>query len=244
MRRLAALLALAASSASVTHARAQEAACEASPAEQAGNRDGSTLSLRTECPAGATRRYIVELRCADGRQCDTLEIEQDIEESPTGHASLVDIDGDGMHEVEVRGMCGAGPNCEGDLYRIDRDGRTLYHFFSGGYADVRIIDGHIVESGRASCCSWEHHAWPLDEDGRLHGDGPMALMVTIGADFASERDDAPPRCTFSRPSGDNRQVVAPPGAAWLSLCEVYGDDYHLVTPEEARAADAAAAQEQ
>ena len=31
----------------------------------------------------------------------------------------------------------------------------------------------------------------------------------------------------------------PPSPEWLQLCEVYGD-YHLTTPEEAQAAEAAA----
>jgi hypothetical protein len=33
--------------------------------------------------------------------------------------------------------------------------------------------------------------------------------------------------------------MRPPGREWLQLCEVYGD-YRLTTPEQARAAEAAA----
>lgn len=69
----------------------------------------------------------------------------------------------------------------------------------------------------------------------------MDWMITVGADAAAE-DDAhtETRCTFSRRSGDNWRVAVPPGPQWLALCEVHGDAYHLVTPEEAQAAEAAA----
>ena len=59
------------------------------------------------------------LTCDAGRICDRLQVEQEAASNRMGHADLVDLDQDGMHEVEVRGMCGAGPNCEGDVYRID-----------------------------------------------------------------------------------------------------------------------------
>ena len=67
----------------------------------------------------------------------------------------------------------------------------------------------------------------------------MDFMVEIGADLDSEQENAPARCTFSRTVDGARQVMRPPGREWLQLCEVYGD-YHLTTPEEARAAEAAA----
>lgn len=212
--------------------------------------DGSRLRLTVRCVAAGEdgadpmpRFTVAYAASGSDRFQRRLALDADAMEEPLRDVGFVDIDGDGFSEVEARGMCGAGPNCLGDLYRLDPATGELHHFFSGGYADLRVIDGHLVESGRASCCAWEHHAWPMDGPPRLRDYDNMALMITIGADMASDQDDAPARCTFSRRNGDNWQVVAPPGAAWLPLCEVYGDDYHLVTPEEARAADAAAAQE-
>nr|WP_295377828.1 hypothetical protein [Pseudoxanthomonas sp.] len=212
--------------------------------------DGSRLRLSVRCDAAdasdtapSPRFEVAVAAPGDSRFQPALALGADAMEEPLRGVDLVDIDRDGFFEVETRGMCGAGPNCLGDLYRQDPASGKFFHFFSGGYADLRVVDGHLVESGRASCCAWEHHAWPMGGPPRLRDYDNMALMITIGADMASDQDDAPARCTFSRRNGDNWQVVAPPGAAWLALCEVYGDDYHLVTPEEARAAEAASAQE-
>ncbi|MGS1080197.1 hypothetical protein [Pseudoxanthomonas beigongshangi] len=211
--------------------------------------DGSRLRLAVRCDAAGAdgtvspARYEVAIAAAGGSRFQpALMLGTDAMEEPLRDVDLVDIDQDGFFEVEARGMCGAGPNCLGDLYRQDPATGKLFHFFSGGYADLRVVDDHLIESGRASCCAWEHHAWPLGGPPRLRDYDNMALMITIGADIASEDEDAPARCTFRRGNGDNLQVVAPPNAAWLALCEVYGDGYHLVTPEEARA-DAATAQE-
>lgn len=224
---------------------------ECQPREQVVTQaDGSRLRLAVRCDAAGAdgtvspARYEVAIAAPGGSRFQpALTLGTDAMEEPLRDVDLVDIDQDGFFEVETRGMCGAGPNCLGDLYRRDPATGKLFHFFSGGYADLRVVDGHLVESGRASCCAWEYHAWPLGGPPRLRDYDNMTLMITIGADIASEDEDAPARCTFSQRNGDNWQVVAPPGAAWLALCEAYGDGYHLVTPEEARAAEAAAAQE-
>ncbi|MGX5730708.1 hypothetical protein ACWKWK_09250 [Pseudoxanthomonas beigongshangi] len=235
----------------IAPAFAEEDAADCQPREQVVvQADGSRLRLAVRCAdtggeedRSPSRFEVAYAASGSERFQRRLVLQADAMEEPLRDVGFVDIDGDGFSEIEARGMCGAGPNCLGDLYRLDPATGELHHFFSGGYADLRVIDGHLVESGRASCCAWESHAWPLDGPPRLRDYDNMALMITIGADMASDRDDAPARCTFSRRNGDNWQVVAPPGAAWLALCEVYGDDYHLVTPEEARAADAASAQE-
>ena len=211
---------------------AQDALCEPGDPARVENRDGSTLSLRAECSASATRRYVAELTCADGLVCDRLQVEQDVTETPMGHAGLVDLDGDGMHEVEVRGMCGAGPNCEGDVYRIDPATRTLHHFFSGGYYELQVIDGWLVESGRSSCCSWEFHLWRLDTPraGPLDYDS-MDLMAQVDAGGDDDGNVTSVQCTFTRQSGDNRAVVAPPSPALEAICRHYGEPYDLTSPD-------------
>ena len=42
---------------------AQEAVCEPVEPARVENRDGSVLTVRTECPSPALRRHIVELAC-------------------------------------------------------------------------------------------------------------------------------------------------------------------------------------
>ncbi|MDR6842952.1 hypothetical protein [Pseudoxanthomonas sacheonensis] len=211
--------------------------CEPVAEQMATNADQSTLSVATVCDKEGIRSYRMRAGTKDGR-IDQKTVEVETEYTTMGSASLVDIDGDGYHEVEVRGMCGAGPNCEGQLYRIDRSSGKLELFFSGGYSDLSVIDGYLVEAGRASCCSWEYHAYRLHgSTGTLDYDN-MDFMVEVGADLDSEEENAPARCTFSRSIEGARQVMRPPGREWLQLCELYGD-YRLTTPEEASAAEAA-----
>lgn len=211
---------------------AQDAVCEPADPVRVENRDGSTLSLQTECPSPETRRYVAVLTCEAGRVCDRREIEQDVTETPMGHADLVDIDRDGLHEVEVRGMCGAGPNCDGDLYRIDPATRTLVHFFTGGYYELQVMDGWLVEAGRSSCCSWEFHLWKLDAPRTL----PLQydnrdLIAVVGASGDEDGRVTGVVCTFTRQSGDNPQVVAPPSRALETICEHYGEPYDLTPPD-------------
>lgn len=210
----------------------QAQACEPVKSESARNRDGSVLSVHTECASEATRLFVIELKNVDGNPGDRLQIEQPVDESPTGGASLRDLAGDGTHVVEVRGSCGAGPNCAGDLYAVSADGRSLTHFFSGGYADLSVRDGWLVESGRASCCSWEFHLWKLDtaHDLPLQYDN-MDLMAQVGMLFGDGGDEDRFDCRFSRPGGDSARVVAPPSAALEALCTVYGEDYVLAPPD-------------
>ena len=207
------------------------ASCEPTPQQSAKNADGSTLRLRTECPRDGIRVHVIELGCPGGGACDRLEIEQDTESFPMGGAATIDIDGDGMHEVEVRGMCGAGPNCEGDLYRIDRDQRKLYHFFSGGYADLQVIDGYLVEGGRASCCAWEFHGWRLDGKTPPLTYDNIDLMANVSASGDEDGNVTAVECSFSVRNGDNWKPVLPPSPAWLRICEHYGEPYRLVAPE-------------
>lgn len=215
---------------------AQDASCEPDAGSRVENRDGSALSLRTECPSREQRRHVAVLTCADGRACDRLEIDQDVAEAATGHASLMDLDGDGMHEVEVRGMCGAGPNCEGDVYRIDTTAHKLRHFFSGGYSDLQAIDGWLVESGRASCCSWEFHLWKLDapHEWPLQYDS-MDLMAVVDASGDEDGNVTGVRCTFSRENGDNRQAALPSPVV-ERICGTYGEPYELTLPDTTQGA--------
>ena len=212
--------------------------CEPAAEQSARNPDQSKLSVATVCEKPGFRTYVMRATAKDGRTQEK-RVEVESEYAPTGSASLIDIDRDGFHEIEVRGMCGAGPNCEGEIYRANRDNGRIELFFSGGYSELLVIDGYLVESGRASCCSWEYHAYRLQGRSAPLNYDNMDFMVEIGADLDSEQENAPARCTFSRTADGARQVMRPPGREWLQLCEVYGD-YRLTTPEQARAAEAAA----
>lgn len=206
-----------------------DASCEAQPEQRTRNRDGSELGFSTECPSPGIRRHLIQLYCEEGRRCDQQQIDQESEYSPFGHVGLIDLDGDGNHEVEVRGVCGAGPNCEGDVYRVAPGGRKLQHFFNGGYAGLPLDDGWLLEAGRASCCSGEYHGWQLSRAHELPLQySNMDLLIEVGL-RSGETDDYD--CRFSRVNSDNRVVVAPPSPALEHLCELYGEGYRLTPPE-------------
>ena len=211
---------------------AEGATCEPGEPARAQNRDGSLLTVQTECASPELRRYVATLTCEAGRVCDRLELTREVLYNSMGHVDLVDLDQDGMHEVEVRGMCGAGPNCEGDVYRIDPATRRFRHFFTGGYYELQVIDGWLVESGRSSCCSWEFHLWKLDapHDLPLNYD-TMDLMVQVGASGDEDGTVTGVTCTFSRQTGDNSVVVAPPSPPLEAICRHYGEAYNLTSPD-------------
>lgn len=230
----------------VTGAAAQdtEGDCTPTPEQRVRNPDGSRLRIISQCVEGLAQ-FQIDYSPRDGAAFVSLDVlDQDASfGEPFRSVGFVDLDEDGEFEIEARGACGAGPNCLGEIYRAQPDEPGLSLVFTGGYAELRTFEGHLLESGRASCCSWEFHAWNLAGHAEPMSYDTMDLMITVGADLDSDTDDAPARCTFSRRSGDNWQVIAPPGRAWLELCKVYGDTYHLVTPEQAQA-EQAAAQEQ
>ncbi|HYM86882.1 MAG TPA: hypothetical protein VET30_09115, partial [Pseudoxanthomonas sp.] len=115
-----------------------EDGCVPVPEQIAANADHSTISVATTCDPSGTRRYLLRTRTQGGATQELL-VEPDTDDPSRGSAGLVDVDGDGHHEVEVRGMCGAGPNCLGDLYRLNRRTGKLQQFFSGGYASLLVI---------------------------------------------------------------------------------------------------------
>ena len=160
-----------------------------------------------------------------------LQLSQNLDEAPTGGADFTDLDGDGFYEIEVRGMCGAGPNCEGDLYRLDRASKSLYHFFSGGYAELLYLDGYLIESGRASCCAWELHAYKVAKHRRLIADKNMSLLIEVKAEGDAAGNVTSVECKFNRVTGAVLETINPPSAKWLKLCEQFGTAYQVAKPE-------------
>lgn len=211
---------------------AEDATCEPAEPVRAENRDGSMLMVQTACASPGLRRYVVTLTCDAGRTCDRQEVVQEVAYTGTADAALIDLDGDGMQEAEIRGVCGAGSDCEGDVYRIDPATRTLLHFFSGDYYELRVIDGWLVESGRSSCCSWGFNLWRLDAPHDLPlGDEAVDLTAQVDAGTDENGNITDVRCTFMRQSGDNSRVVAPPSRALERICEHYGEPYALTSPD-------------
>jgi hypothetical protein len=217
------------------------------------NADGSRLQLRFHCEAkdanqdSDTQDSVAADVAYAAPYADAAAFEQrltlgaDPLGDPLHGIYFADIDGDGTYEVVTSGSCGAGPNCWHEIYRLQPSSGVLELLLSDGYSELIYHDGYLVIAGRASCCSWEYHAWHMNERPLPLTDSNMDLMIFVAASTEDEaiEDDAAisPRCTFTqRQEEETWQVIAPPGPDWLSFCEIYGSDYHVVTPSEAPSA--------
>ena len=208
---------------------AAEAKCTVNT-QTIANRDGSALILRQEeCPDQDQRNIRVSYRPdAKHKAYSVLTLSQSIEEASTGGAHSIDLEADGQFEIEVRGMCGAGPNCEGTIYKLASDKRSMFEYFSGGYADLRLQDGYLIEGGRASCCSWEFHLYRTDATDRPIDESAMEYMVTVGVLLKEGSDQVEGSdCQVSRREGNDWKAAPPPTPGLARLCEVYGTDYRL-----------------
>ena len=202
-----------------------ESACAST--DQTANREGSRLRIRRGCDG------MVEIDWAAPESTVFRTVLRDPSpdpDEPPRAVAFIDLDEDGIHEIEATGMCGAGPNCAGIVYRLDAASGTFYEFFAGAYAGLSILDGHVVEAGRASCCAWEFHAWPILPGPPPHAADVMALRIVVAMDGEDDTAD----CTFLRQNHDvdgvSEEVVLPPGDAWLKICGHYGPDYRLAMP--------------
>jgi hypothetical protein len=194
----------------------------------AKNRDGSTLVLTVGvCPDEGERRIRADLRPATGPARTVLREKQDLEEIKYGSAKIIDLDKDGQHEIEVLGSCGAGPNCEGTVYRLNAAGRAMTPFYRGGYFSLTMIDGYLVETGRASCCSWESHGLKVRPGADRVADDDLEYMINVDSEGGEDGKVLAVQCSFRRRNGKEWTYVAPPSDAWLPLCEQYGKKYTL-----------------
>lgn len=198
----------------------------------ARNRDGSIMQLRVSvCEATQQKSVAVDLQSAsDAPARRVLSIVQALDGAAATGVSLRDVDGDGEHELELRGLCGAGPNCEGVVYRLRPDQASMFRLFSGGYAFLSFMAGHVVESSRSNCCSWVHQVYLPQSRYTEITEADMTHRVVIRAPSSHEGEDRP-ICTFYDPMG---RVVQPTVRRLLSLCEVYGSEYVVAAPGSER----------
>jgi len=196
---------------------------------QARNRDGSTISLTIAlCRSAGVRRIRADLRPAGGQPERTVLREtQRLRETPDGTARLIDVDGDGRQELELRGSCGTGPNCEGTIFRLNPASTLMTAFYRGGYFSLTMIDGYLVESGRASCCAWESHGYRVRPAAAEVTEEDLEYRIDVAAEGGEDGVPLTVECSFRRREGKSWTYVSPPSNAWLPLCEQYGKKYTL-----------------
>ena len=196
---------------------AQAAQCESSTT-QASSSAGKTMKLTVkECQERDVREIAVSLSGPPAGSARVLRLQRRISDAPRGGAALRDVDGDGTPEVEVTGPCGAGPNCERQLFRLSQDARSMFRIYEGSYSDVRRIGQFVVTDSRSSCCSWEYLAYAMPPPGRALSH--FQYSVSVG----SIDDTQTAKCRIQRPDAKLRLrpvKSAPPEL--LPLCNHYG----------------------
>ena len=196
------------------------------------NRDGSEFRLRSNVDELAQHRSVeVQFRRKAGhRWRDVGEFTQPWESTEDGRVFLIDWDKDGMHEIEVITECDAGPNCDGAIYRLERESGRLVQSINFSGASVSLIQGHLVELGRDSCCAWGARVYPYDAK-RHSASSQPSFFVTVGYESVPDgKGKEFISCTFYVKTQTGRKVIAPPAKAFLRICQNYGKKYRLIRP--------------
>ena len=169
----------------------------------------------------------VFFRAAPNRAMVSIgHFEQALSTAPPVGAQIIDWDKDGEHELEIVHLCGTGSNCERTIYRVDKEKPVLRQLFHAWGAEFELIDGHLVESERDSCCAWIASAHKFVRS--RHWVNPeVSFSVLIQA---GDKDTDPSTCTFYIDAPDEPKTINPPSKAFLKVCDHYGTGYVVTKP--------------
>ena len=152
--------------------------------------------------------------------------EQALSSAPPVGAHIIDWDKDGEHEIEIVHFCGAGPNCESTIYRVDKNKHALSRFFQASGSEVMLIDGYLVESARDSCCAWIYDAHKFVRSKQwVDPKASFSVLVQFGA-----KDSDASTCTFYIDAPDEPKTINPPSKAFLKVCNHYRTGYVVTKP--------------
>ena len=202
--------------------------------EEKRNPDGSRLRLTRQIdPAGGRRVFRIELSpSASAPYTTLLQRNQLLSDYPRGGGHLDDIDGDGQLEFVERLSCGAGPNCQYRIFKLNPVQKKAYQLFEGRFSLFRPIAGQLVTSSRSSCCSWTHQVYrtPVKPHGISEQDLLYNLELNAPTDGAST-----PVCRISRPRGKGWEQATIRSPELLKLCEGYGKNVVINPAQESDA---------
>ena len=176
------------------------------------NADGSELRItQTQCDQNNLRTILIELRRdPTSPYTAVLKRTQSVADIPRGFATLRNIDADGILEYDEVGTCGAGPNCDHTIYRIDPQKSRSSLLFRGGFSNIETTPGYVVTSGRSSCCSWEHQVYAKPDGQRSIGEEDLRYLISVSSGTtlrAGTTDQCITTCRISRPEGDAWALV-------------------------------------
>lgn len=191
--------------------------------QSATNSDGSAVRIQTLTDKQREERRVkIFFRShKSGHMKLVASMSRSMAESPAaGLTHIFDWDRNGIHEISFVESCGAGPNCDGVLYRVNQSGELVV-LFEGNPTVVDYINGHFIDYGRNNCCSWIAAAHPVSQD-RLHIQAKPAFYVFIGSESTSLNSAPQYQCRFYRhgPSGEEIPVNVPK-KKFQKVCNFY-----------------------
>ena len=177
--------------------------------QSATNSDGSAVRIQTLTDEKREERRVkIFFRThKSGHMKLVASMSRSMAESPAaGLTHIFDWDRNGIHEISFVESCGAGPNCDGVLYRVNQSGELVL-LFEGNPTVVDYINGHFIDYGRNNCCSWIAAAHPVSHD-RLHIQAKPTFYVFIGTEYGDSKSEPKFQCRFYRhgPSGEELPV--------------------------------------
>jgi len=143
--------------------------------ESASNRDGSAVRVKTITDEKRQLRkvWIYFRKPGQARMRLLTSHVSSIENNwPAGLTFIEDWDKNGTHEISITQECGAGSNCEGDLYHIAPGSGHLVPIFKGNLGYIHYMNGHLVEYSRAGCCAWGASVYAVSPDRLQIADKP------------------------------------------------------------------------
>jgi hypothetical protein len=187
--------------------------------------EGARVAVRNEeCP-NSDRRVIKVLLERDSEPPRILvRRTQKLSEAPTGRGAFIDLEDDGVPEVELTGYCSA-PNCEYEIFKFSEDRKSMFHYYSGGYESVTRTPTYLVTSSYGNYVSWEYLAYDPFPPKYPIENSKFRYSIYI----SSAEGSGGLTCRITEPSSRGKlQLVVPPPEELLKFCRHYGDDVQIL----------------
>lgn len=204
---------------------AEPKSCEPS-VNEVSNADGSIVKLLVfDCGQDALLINVLLKKKIKGNWEKVLEKSIERINSPAFGASIKDVDGDGFNDVEIIDNCG-NVNCSSQIYRLDPQVLTYYHYYSG-LSDFEFIDSYLVSGGRSNCCSWGYTAYKIPSDKTVIDESKIDFIIEVSYPEKAEIKGRGAKCKFLKRKNGDYHNVPPPSKNFLKFCEHYGKKYFI-----------------
>jgi len=192
------------------------------------NKDGSAVRVKMLTDENIGQRVVqIYFRKAGTRRMKKIATKNHSlkAQMAAGQTQIFDWDMNGINEISIVQECGAGPNCESLLFRIDPSTERLLEIFRGNTGFIELMNGYLVEYSRNNCCSWEARVHEVSPDG-LHIASRPRFMVYMGAKNPTEENMQPnnrnaANCEFFTKSAADQSIRVNVPSKLKKICDFY-----------------------